>query len=537
MFIDLDGFKDVNDTFGHGIGDELLIRVAQRLQDCIRTGDSVGRQGGDEFAIVLSTMAKADDANVVAQHVLEALARPFDLGGHEVRLTASLGISIYPGDGDTPELLLKNADTAMYRAKEQGRNGCQFYTEELNTRVTRRLALEQELRRAIERNEFTLFYQPELSLDSGRVIGVEALIRWQHPVRGLLAPAEFIALAEETGLILPIGKWVVETACAQAAEWHRRGHRDLFVAVNVSPLEIRRGDVAEQIRGALSRSGLNPRHLEIELTETIGMDGAESFIRTLEALKAIGVTVAIDDFGTGYSTLGYLKRFPIDKVKIDRMFIHDIVTEIDDAAIVKAIIAMSHHLKLKVTAEGVETEEQAGFLRLCHCDSAQGYLFGRPMDAEALGALLDNRTGPPLWSGPRGSQRSLLLVDDDPDTLELLQSVLKGDGYDIHTAASAQQALDLLANTRIAVIVTDQRMTGMSGIEFLRRAKIMYPDTLRIVLSGHTDPATVTAAINEGAVYKYLTKPCANAALREDVRRAFHSHEQEALRRDSHLVA
>ena len=537
LFIDLDGFKDVNDTFGHGSGDELLMRVAQRLADCISDGDTVGRQGGDEFAIVLSNMAKADDANVVAQHVLKALARPFDIGGNEVRVTASLGISIYPGDGDTPELLLKNADTAMYRAKEQGRNGCQFFTEELNTRVTVRMALEQDLRRAIERREFTLFYQPELSLDSGRIIGVEALIRWQHPVRGLLAPAEFIAVAEETGLILPIGQWVVETACAQAAEWHRRGHRDLFVAVNVSPLEIRRGDVAEQIRGALARSGLDPRCLEIELTETIGMDGAESFIHTLDALKAIGVTIAIDDFGTGYSTLGYLKRFPIDKLKIDRMFIRDVVTEIDDAAIVQAIIAMAHHLKLKVTAEGVETDEQAGFLHRSHCDSAQGYLFGRPMDAAHLGALLDNRSEPPLWSGPSGPQRSLLLVDDDPDTLHRLQSALQVDGYDIHTATSAQQALDLLAHTRIAVTVSDQRMSGMSGIEFLRRAKIMYPDTLRIVLSGYTDPATATAATNEGAVYKVVTKPWTNAALRKDVRRAFHRHEQEGLRRDPCLAA
>jgi EAL domain-containing protein (putative c-di-GMP-specific phosphodiesterase class I) len=246
-------------------------------------------------------------------------------------VTASLGISIYPGDGDTPELLLKNADTAMYRAKEQGRNCCQFFTEELNSRHTRRTALVQELRLAIERREFKLFYQPELSLVSGRIIGVEALIRWQHPVRGLLAPAEFIAVAEETGLILPIGQWVVETACAQAAEWHRRGHHDLFVAVNVSPLEIRHGDVANQIRGALARSGLDPRSLEIELTETLGMDGAESFIQTLDALKAIGVKVAIDDFGTGYSSLSYLRRFRVDALKIDQSFIRQISIAGDDA--------------------------------------------------------------------------------------------------------------------------------------------------------------------------------------------------------------
>jgi EAL domain-containing protein (putative c-di-GMP-specific phosphodiesterase class I)/ActR/RegA family two-component response regulator len=424
----------------------------------------------------------------------------------------------------------------MDRAKERGRNGWQFFTVELNARVMQRMKLQQELRQAIARKEFVLFYQPELSRDTGRVIGVEALIRWQHPIRGLLAPTEFIAFAEETGLIVPIGQWVVETACAQAAEWHRRGHRELFVAVNVSPLEIQRGQVAEHVRAALDRSGLEPRYLEIELTETIGMDGAESFIRTLDALKAIGIKIAIDDFGTGYSALGYLKRFPIDKLKIDRLFIRDIISEIDDAAIVQAIIAMAHNLKLQVTAEGVETAEQAGFLRRCHCDSAQGFLFSRPVAAAELSALLDNPLGPPLWSDPRGSRRSLLLVDDDPDVLGMLQSALHNGGYEIHTAGSAQQALELLANTQVSVIVTDQRMVGMSGIEFLRRAKILYPDSLRIVLSGQTDHDTVTAAINDGAVYKFLTKPCDNDALRDDVRQAFHRHEEESTRRLSLLA-
>jgi diguanylate cyclase (GGDEF)-like protein/PAS domain S-box-containing protein len=537
MFIDLDGFKDVNDTFGHSFGDELLIAVARRLEATIREGDTVGRLSGDEFAIVLSNMSKADDANVVAQHVLGALAEPFDIGGRVVRVTGSVGISIHPGDGDTPEQLLKNADTAMYRAKEQGRNGCQFFTEELNARISRRMAVEHELRLAIQRNEFTLYYQPELSLDTGRIVGVEALIRWQHPVRGLLAPAEFIAVAEETGLILPIGRWVVETACAQAALWHRRGHSDLFVAVNVSPLEIRRGDVAEQIRSALAASGLNPRFLEVELTETLGMDGAESFIQALQALREIGVSVAIDDFGTGYSMLGYLKRFPIDKLKIDRMFIRDVVTDVDDAAIVQAIIAMSHHLNLKVTAEGVETEEQAGFLHRVHCDSAQGYLFGRPMDASRVDELLEVRNGPPLWTGSGGPQRALLLVDDDQDMLDTLRSVLEIDGYAIHTATSGQRALEILASNRIEVIVTDQRMAGISGIEFLRRTKVMYPDALRIVLSGYTDPETVTAAINEGAVYRFLAKPCSNAKLREGVRLAFHHYEEVALLRGSQKVA
>jgi EAL domain-containing protein (putative c-di-GMP-specific phosphodiesterase class I)/CheY-like chemotaxis protein len=343
----------------------------------------------------------------------------------------------------------------------------------------------------------------------------------------LLAPAEFISIAEETGLIVPIGRWVVDTACAQVAQWHRRGHRALFVAINVSPLEIRRGNVIDNIRHALTESALEPRHLEIELTETLIMDGADSFIRSLNALKEIGITIAIDDFGTGYSSLSYLKRFPVDKVKIDRIFIRDIVTETDDAAIVQAIIAMSHHLQLRVTAEGVETEEQAGFLRRCQCDIVQGFLFGAPVPAEQLGALLDSRGGVPLLQEPRGSARSLLLVDDEENNLRALQRVLRRDGYDIHTATSAQQALEVLAHTRISVIVSDQRMPGMSGTELLTRAKMLYPDTVRIILSGFTDLGTITAAINEGAIYKFLTKPWEDDVLRDDIRGAFRLHEHQ----------
>src|SRR4029453_2198428 len=348
MFIDLDGFKTVNDTFGHDAGDRLLVLVARRLQSCVRSGDTVGRFGGDEFGIVLANLARVDDANLVAKDVVDALKLPFALDEQEIYVTASLGISVHPGDGDNPETLLKNADIAMYRAKEQGRGNFHFYTEELHSRVMRRMDLERELRLAIERQEFVLFYQPQVSLDSGRIAGVEALVRWQHPVRGLLAPAEFIAVAEETGLIVPIGRWVAETACSQIGEWHRRGHRDLCMAINVSPHEVRRSNVADHLREVLARADLDPRFLEIELTETLVMDGAEAFIEALNELKAIGITIAIDDFGTGYSSLSYLKRFPIDKIKIDRIFINDIVTEIDDAAIVQAVIPMATPLKLGV---------------------------------------------------------------------------------------------------------------------------------------------------------------------------------------------
>ncbi|MBA3775742.1 MAG: EAL domain-containing protein, partial [Betaproteobacteria bacterium] len=430
VFLDLDDFKDVNDTCGHAAGDKLLTLVAHRLQQSVRSGDTVGRLGGDEFGIVFSNVAEAADANLVAQQVVAALERPFLLDGEEIQIGASLGISLYPADGAGPEVLLKNADTAMYRAKEQGRNNFQFYTEELNAQATRRMGLERELRRGIERGEFELYYQPQVSLDTGRIIGVEALIRWQHPDRGLLSPAEFIGVAEETRLILPIGQWVIEAACAQAAAWHRAGRTKVFVAVNVSPAEVRRGNVVSHIRETLAQSGLDPRYLEIELTESVIMDGAESFIHTLRGLKKLGVTIAIDDFGTGYSSLSYLKRFPIDKVKVDCSFIRDIVSDPDDAAIVQAVIAMSHHLKLKVVAEGVETAQQAEFLRRSHCDIVQGFLFGAPVSAAQLEEMLVGGDGQRLLPGPGGSPRTLLIVDDEENNLRALKRALRGEGYD-----------------------------------------------------------------------------------------------------------
>lgn len=533
VFLDLDDFKNVNDTCGHAAGDKLLTLVAHRLQQSVRSGDTVERLGGDEFGIVFSNIAEAADANLVAQQVIAALERSFLLDGDEIRISASLGIALYPEDGKGPEVLLKNADTAMYRAKEQGRNNFQFYTQELNARATRRMGLERELRRAIERSEFELYYQPQVSLDTGRIIGVEALIRWRHPERGLLLPAEFIGVAEETRLILPIGQWVIEAACAQAAEWHRTSGAKLFVAVNVSPAEIRRGSVVTNIRETLAHTGLDPRYLEIEVTETLLMDGAEPFIHTLQGLKKLGVTIAIDDFGTGYSSLSYLKRFPIDKVKIDCSFIRDIVSDPDDAAIVKAVVAMSHHLKLKVVAEGVETTQQAEFLRRTHCDIVQGFLFGAPVSAAQLDLLLASGGDQRLLPDPSGSPRSLLIVDDEENNLRALKRVLRGQGYDIQTATSALAGLELLANGQIAVIVSDQRMPGMSGTEFLRRVKLLYPDTVRIVLSGYTDLAAVTAAINEGAIYKFLTKPWEDEALREDIRQAFRLYEQVTARRQT----
>ena len=528
VVVDLDHFKPINDIYGRATGDRLLGLVANRLHEIVRVGDSVGHLGGDEFGIVLSQLASDDDANVVAHGICAALSRPFDVEGLEIHLTASLGISLYPPDTGDPEAVLKNADVALFRAKEQGGNNVQFYTEALNTRLTQRMTLLQELRGAIDRQELELHYQPQVSLDTGRVVGIEALVRWRHPQRGLVPPLDFIPLAEEAGLIVPIGDWVLRTACAQAADWHRTGRR-LFVSVNVSSIQLQGGEFGASVRAALESSGLEARCLELELTESVIMGGAESSIATLAELRALGVSIAIDDFGTGYSSLSYLKRLPIDTIKIDRAFIRDIIGDSDDAAIVRAVIDMSHHMKLKVVAEGVETEEQANFLRRSKCDVVQGFLFGAPVAAPALLELLDSVGADPLLTAPADSMRSLLLVDDEENNLRALQRVFRREGYRIHTAGSAREAFEILANVPIGVIVSDQRMPEISGTEFLTRVKALYPDTIRIVLSGYTDFATVTNVINEGAIYKFLTKPWNDEALRSDIRQAFRLYSEHRL--------
>lgn len=379
LFIDLDRFKNINDTLGHPVGDLLLKEAATRLMACLRQSDTIARLGGDEFTILLEEIAHERDAIIVAQKILAALAEPFNLAGHEVFVTASIGISLFPHDGNDVEALLKNADTALYRTKEQGRNGYTLYTAEMNALALKRMALENSLRRAVERSEFLLHYQPRVALDTGRVICVEALLRWQHPELGLVMPDQFISLAEETGLIMPVGEWVLRTACAQAKAWQASGFPALRVSVNLSARQFSQPGIVAQVAKALSDAGLAPNSLELELTESTVMQDAEDAIAKLNALKQLGVYLSIDDFGAGYSSLEYLKHFPIDTLKIDRSFVQDVPGNSDDGAIVRAIIAMAHSLKIKVTAEGVETAEQLGFLRAYQCDEMQGYYFGMPL--------------------------------------------------------------------------------------------------------------------------------------------------------------
>ena len=392
LFIDIDRFKVVNDSLGHSAGDRLLQDCAKRLSECLRESDTVARLGGDEFVVMVENFTAPRDAIAVAQKILSNVAKPFFVDGTEFLRSASIGISTYPDDATDAETLLKNADIAMYRAKDLGRNNYQFYSAQMNKHTFERLAMESSLRRALDRNEFVLHYQPKLDLRSGEIAGVEALVRWRHPDWGMVSPAQFIPLAEETGLIVQIGEWVLKTACEQSRTWRDQGIPAMRVAVNLSARQFGQKTLLTDIAKTIAQTGLTPECLELEITESLVMHNPEHAADTLHKLKAMGISLSIDDFGTGYSSLAYLKRFPIDCVKVDRSFIKDIPNDSDDMAITKGIIALGHSLRLKVIAEGVETVEQREFLRANGCDELQGFLFSKPLPAEEVTALLKNHS-------------------------------------------------------------------------------------------------------------------------------------------------
>ena len=391
LYLDLDNFKAINDTLGHTIGDQVLVQVARRMTETLRVTDTVSRQGGDEWLIILPRLSKTDDIVRVLVKITDCLNEPFDIDGHEVSTSASVGIAVYPEDGKDLDTLLKNAEIAMYQAKESGRNSYRFFDENMHVGMDSQLNTANGLRRAIERNEFILHYQPQIDLHNGKVIGAEALVRWNQPGNGIVSPGEFIPVAEKSGLIVPIGEWVLHEACRQAAIWHKSGWPDLVIAVNLSAVQFKRPDLEESIMRAINSTGIDPSLLELELTESTLIDNPESVISAVRRLKSLGIKIAIDDFGTGYSSLSYLKQFAVDKLKIDRSFVSDLATDPDDAAIVRAIIQMAHSLGLKTIAEGVETRSIQDRLFLFNCNEAQGYLFAPPMPTEAFTAYLEQR--------------------------------------------------------------------------------------------------------------------------------------------------
>ncbi len=526
IYLSVDEIRTVKENYGHTFGDLLVQAVALRLSAVLGGQDLLACLQSDEFTALIRDVSNPSEARARASAFLACLAEPFTIQGVELFMTAFAGVSLYPRDGLDMELLLKHADTATRRARQEGDTGICIYRAELSDQGLENVELANDLRRALVRQEFELYYQPKVDLQSGRIVGLEALIRWHHPERGLVSPARFIPIAERSGLIIGIGEWVMHAACRQAHAWIASGIEMVPIAVNVS---VRQGDsdrhlLFNLVQGALQASGLEPCYLELEITESCLMVNPEHFVVPLQTLRAMGIKVAIDDFGTGASSLSYLKGLPVDRLKIDRSFITDLVRDPDDAAIVRNIISLAHDLNLRVTAEGVETEPQLAFLQRQGCDEMQGYLFARPAPAAAVESML--RAGkrldsPGLREDRHPPGQTLMLVDDDDIVLASLLATLRNEGYRIITASSGVEGLELMARHPVDVVLTDQQMPVMSGAEFLRRVRRIHPDTVRMVLSGNTELESLAAFINDGAIYKILSKPCAPEAIRRQVRDAF----------------
>jgi diguanylate cyclase (GGDEF)-like protein len=518
IFVDLDNFKFINDSLGHDIGDELIKTAAQRLTECVRASDTVARQGGDEFIIIIADVAAEDFVAAIAGKIKEAISRPVTLKGSEITVTCSIGISIFPKDGDDARTLINYADVAMYRAKEMGRNNFQFYSEEMNARSVARLTMERHLRNALANNEFTLHYQPKVSLRSGFITGMEALLRWKNPELGMVSPVNFIPLAEETGLIGPIGEWVLRTACSQNRAWQESGLPSLRVAVNVSVCQFRYTDLTAVIGRVLRETGLDPHYLELEVTENAVIQNVDKMLMSLSELQEMGIHLAMDDFGNGYASLYYLKQFSFDKLKLDYSFVRDLISNPYCSTIARTVIAMAHALNLKVIAEGVETEGQLHFLRELGCDEMQGYYFSRPVPAAEFARLLQMGHSLKFAADDASSpKKCILVVDDEEYTVRALERTLSLDGYRVLTAKSVEEGFDLLATNRVAIVVADLWMPDMNGNEFLNRVREIHPETVRILITGRGDLESVTDAINKGAIFKFLTKPWDDDFLRDTI--------------------
>jgi diguanylate cyclase (GGDEF)-like protein/PAS domain S-box-containing protein len=521
LYVDLDRFHSVNESMGHAVGDEALRVVAQRIRQVAGEDGRVSRIAGDEFMVLYLPHADDRDGTILADRIRDAVEQPVAVPPYSVYLTCSIGISAFPDNASSAAELLNQSEAAMTRAKRNGRNAVARFSNEQVQELADRLSLGGHLRDAARKGELLLHYQPQVSAQNGQVVGLEALVRWQSPELGFLPPGRFIRVAEELGLIADVGRWVLEHACAQARQWLDLGHHDFVVAVNVSALQLQRPTFVAEVRTALNTSGLPARHLELELTESSIMENVDRMIETMTALRDLGVRLALDDFGIGFSSLNHLKRFPIEKLKIDQSFVRDITRDSGDAGIARAIIAMGHQLGMTVMAEGVETAAQMGYLRRNHCDQFQGLFFSGPVRADLAGELLGRRfLARESFSGA-AEERTLLLLDDEENILRALTRLLRRDGYKILSATSAREAFELLGRHEVHVVISDQRMPDISGTEFLSQVRTLYPDTVRLVLSGYTDLRTVTEAINRGAIYKFLTKPWDDEELRREIREAF----------------
>ena len=521
LLVDVDDLSGINQNMGHELADKLLVAIAGRLRDISRHGDLLARTGDDEFALVLAGSTDAAGMQEVIERLYRQLTQPISIDGSVVSFGLSGGIAILPDDAGDAEHLQAAAELAQIRAKRIGGGQCLRFDPSHGIPGFARAEAVQELRNAIANGELVLHYQPQVSLHSGEIVGLEALVRWQHPTRGMVPPGQFIPLAEETGLVIALGDWVIRQAMAQIVEWRDASLPLVRVAVNLSARHFLQPGLPESVEKSLRTLDIDPALFELELTESVMMGDPALAIRISQQLKQIGVRLSLDDYGTGYSSLSYLSRFAIDVLKIDQSFVRDITTNPVNASIAVATIAMAHKLGKTVIAEGVETEGQMTFLRRHDCDELQGYFFSRPVPPVDIAAMF--RRGAVLSFAEQSLEDlpCLLVVDDEANILNALKRLLRREGYRILTAQSAAQGLELLAANQVQVVLSDQRMPEMTGTEFLSRVKDIYPKTVRMVLSGYSELSSVTEAINRGAIYKYLSKPWHDDELKNEVRLAF----------------
>jgi diguanylate cyclase (GGDEF)-like protein len=528
LAVDVRGVGEVNESSGYETGDAVLKKVAHSLQTLVCEGDTLARLDGDRFALVLAEPDAKERVAEVSQQLVLRLAELVTVGEQSFLLSANVGIAVFPEDGGDAETLLKHANSALSLAKRQGRGALQFFSRDLAERQARRALLASEMRRGMERGELFLVYQPQVDLRSGSVMAFEALLRWQHAERGLISPAEFVPIAEDLGLMVPIGEWLIGVACRQLGEWKAAGLGDLRMGINLAPQQLCQPELVQMLTRIVTESGIDASQIDLELTENTLLASGGRNLEQIHALRKLGFSFAIDDFGTGYCNFAYLREFPVDSVKIDRSFVHGVTTNPTDAAICASITSVAHALKLLVIAEGVETKSELACIAGFGCDQVQGYLFSRPLGAADATALLREGRKLEVEHAADAEARTLLIVDDEPNVALALNRALRREGYRILIANGADEGFELLARNRVGVIISDQRMPVMNGTEFLRRVKDLYPHTVRMVLSGYTDLQSVTDAINQGDIYKFLTKPWEDKDLRDTLRDAFARQELAA---------
>lgn len=521
VVLELERLRAINEIYGTAAGDAVLVEVGRRLQQATRPGDILGRLSGSRFGIVLARLADAAAAAGLVETLLAAIGNPMPEVGRSLGIAPCVGVSLSPPGGKSAEELQASAEMALEAARAAGPGSLTFWSEEMDAAAQRRIAIANALPEALARQEMSLVYQPQVSLDSGAILGMEALLRWRHPTLGEVSPKEFVSDAEESGLMLRIGEWVLRTACADTRRWLDLGLNHLRLAVNLSAAEFLQPDFDRLLRRVLADTGLPAAALELEVTDQPLAADPEAARLVCSRLKTLGVKLVLDDFGGSRSSMVYLAHFPFDKIKIEQTIVRGVVEDPASAAIARASIAMAHSLNLGVVAEGVETEAQAGCLRNGHCDAMQGFVFEKPLPAADFESVVVSYKRLPALEPKPANEQTLLLVDDEPNILSALNRLLRREGYRILTATTAGDALEKLARQPVQVIISDQRMPEMSGIEFFARVRQLYPNTLRILLTGYTDLEAITSAINVGAVHKFLTKPWDDDRLRDQIRDTF----------------